>query len=224
MILDQFNGLPTHILLAHFVVVLVPLSALALVVCALWPEATRRLGPVLPLLALVSLAFVPFTTHAGEWLKRRVGASAQTNRHVELGDGMLPWTIAVAVMALVVWWVTPRETAAARTPTGRGGVPFSVPRPAVRRPGLLRLITAVLAVAAAVGSVVHVYRVGDSGSKAVWQGVVPGASGPGGAGDHGRVPARAPAQPHAGDLPAGPPPAPPRAAGTHRVQMPLVTC
>ena len=32
------NGLPAHVLLVHFVVVLVPLTALAVVVCAVWPR------------------------------------------------------------------------------------------------------------------------------------------------------------------------------------------
>jgi hypothetical protein len=38
------NGLPAHILLVHFVVVLVPLTALALVFCVIWPKAAQRMG------------------------------------------------------------------------------------------------------------------------------------------------------------------------------------
>ena len=38
------NGLPTHPLFVHGAVVLVPLTALALVVCAAWPGAARRLS------------------------------------------------------------------------------------------------------------------------------------------------------------------------------------
>ena len=52
------NGLPTHPLFVHGAVVLVPLTALALVVCAAWPGAARRLSWVLPLLGLVTLALV----------------------------------------------------------------------------------------------------------------------------------------------------------------------
>jgi hypothetical protein len=32
-----FNGLPSHGLLVHFLVVMVPLTALLEIVCALWP-------------------------------------------------------------------------------------------------------------------------------------------------------------------------------------------
>ncbi|WP_406069052.1 hypothetical protein OG372_14440 [Streptomyces sp. NBC_01020] len=53
-------------LLVHAVVALVPLSALALVVCAVWPQIMRRFGVALPVLALISLITAPLTTNAGE--------------------------------------------------------------------------------------------------------------------------------------------------------------
>ena len=40
--MSTIAGLPAHILLLHFVVVLVPLTAILLIVCALWPAARRR--------------------------------------------------------------------------------------------------------------------------------------------------------------------------------------
>lgn len=65
------GGIPAHPLLVHFVVVLVPIAAILTLCSALWPAAHRRLGIVTPLTALVSLALVPLTTHAGEWLEHR---------------------------------------------------------------------------------------------------------------------------------------------------------
>ncbi|MFF3615296.1 hypothetical protein [Streptomyces sp. NPDC002580] len=62
MSLTVVNGLPAHILFVHFVIVLVPLSALALIACAVWPGAARRLGLILPVLTLVTLATVPVST------------------------------------------------------------------------------------------------------------------------------------------------------------------
>nr|WSY53840.1 hypothetical protein OG999_29485 [Streptomyces sp. NBC_00886] len=44
MSLTVVNRLPAHVLFVHFVIVLVPLSALALVVCAASPAGARRLG------------------------------------------------------------------------------------------------------------------------------------------------------------------------------------
>ncbi|GHH74520.1 hypothetical protein GCM10018793_15940 [Streptomyces sulfonofaciens] len=191
MSLTVFDGLPTHVLLVHFVVVLVPLTALALVVCAVWPQGARRLGLVLPLLALVTLAFVPFTTNAGEWLRDRIGHTPPVNRHADLGDGLLPWVVSVLAVSAAVWWVTRRETVAEtrRTTAAEGGPERRLPAhlwPSLPlRPRVLRVLVAVLAFAAAAGSVAQVYRVGDSGAEAAWQGVVSGSGGTGGAGDAG---------------------------------------
>ncbi|MEU7060963.1 DUF2231 domain-containing protein [Streptomyces sp. NPDC046197] len=155
--MSLINGLPAHVLLVHVVVVLVPLSALALVVCALFPQAARRLGPVLPLLALVTLASVPLTTQAGEWLERHVDGDPLVRRHAELGDGMLPWALGLFVLATGVWWISRRTQAPeAGTPARTG--PGSV----------LRIAAAVLSLVVAVGAVVDVYRIGDSGAKAAW--------------------------------------------------------
>ena len=149
------NGLPAHVLLVHFVVVLVPLTALALVVCAVWPGAARRMGVVLPVLAFVTLVSVPLTTQAGEWLENHVTSSALIRRHTELGDGLLPWALGLFVLAAAVWWT------ARRTPAERDGA---------RSASVIRIAAAVLSVAVAAGAVVDVYRIGDSGAKAAWTG------------------------------------------------------
>jgi hypothetical protein len=151
------NGLPAHVLLVHIVVVLVPLTALALVTGALWPRAARHLGVLLPALALVALISVPLTSHAGEWLERHVDDDALVRRHTELGDGLLPWALGLFVLAAVVWW------AARRTPgqAGQGGGSRWSALP-------VRIVVGVLSVAVAVGAVVDVYRIGDSGAKAAW--------------------------------------------------------
>lgn len=114
MSLTVVNGLPAHVLFVHFVIVLVPLSALALVVCAAWPAGARRLGLLLPILALVTLASVPVATHAGEWLEQHVGSNPLVRKHAELGDGLLPWALGLFVISAVVWW-TARRSAPPRT-------------------------------------------------------------------------------------------------------------
>ncbi|MFG3203674.1 DUF2231 domain-containing protein [Streptomyces sp. NPDC048192] len=151
------NGLPAHVLLVHVVVVLIPLTALALVAAAVWPRAARRLGVMLPLLAFVALASVPLTTHAGEWLERHVADDALVRRHTELGDGLLPWALGLFVLAAVVWWAGRRT----QTESGPGG--------GLRWSALpVRIVVGVLSLAVAAGAVVDVYRIGDSGAKAAW--------------------------------------------------------
>ncbi|MCN9244323.1 hypothetical protein NGF19_26655 [Streptomyces sp. RY43-2] len=153
------NGLPAHVLFVHAVVVLVPLSALALVVGAVWPKAARRLGLILPVLAFASLVAVPLTTQAGEWLEQHVDSDALVRRHAELGDGLLPWVAGLFVLAAAVWWTTGRASAPQAGPSAAAGA---------RGGMVVRVAAVVLSVVVAAGAVVDVYRIGDSGAKAAW--------------------------------------------------------
>ncbi|MGW7237687.1 DUF2231 domain-containing protein [Streptomyces sp. NPDC054804] len=155
--MSTINGLPAHVLLVHIVVILVPLTALALVAAALWPRAARRLGVLLPALALVALVSVPLATQAGEWLERHVTDDALVRRHTELGDGLLPWALGLFVLAAVVWWATRRG---GQESDRSGGARLSALP--------VRVAVGVLSVAVAAGAVVDVYRIGDSGAKAAW--------------------------------------------------------
>ncbi|MFJ5289507.1 DUF2231 domain-containing protein [Streptomyces sp. NPDC088348] len=156
---DLINGIPAHVLLVHAVVVLVPLTALSLVLCAIWPSVMRRFGLALPALALVSLISVPLTTHAGEWLERHVDSNALVRKHTDLGDELLPWAIALFLAAAAVWWAYRRATH--RTPGAVESTSGTVATP-------LRVTAALLSLAIGVGAGVQVYRIGDSGAKAAW--------------------------------------------------------
>ncbi len=179
------GGLPAHILLVHAVVVLVPLTALLVVLVTVWPAARARLTLATGILAVVTLISVPLATDAGEWLERRVTRTALLQTHTQLGDTMLPWAIALAVVALAV---LARELLAGRAARpGRdrtetlaeGGGP-GTPRAAIAPSGpdtaqvwggrSVSVVLAVVALIVAVGSVVTVYRIGESGSRAVWTG------------------------------------------------------
>lgn len=147
------NGLPVHVLLVHLVVIVVPLAAMCLLLSAFWPAARRRLGIVTPLLALVGLVAVPFTTAAGEWLQDRVGATPLVERHASLGPLLLPWVIAVFVTAAAIWlWYR-----------------LDPPLPRALRAATV-VVLDVAAVVTAVGSVVLVVIIGESGAAAVWTG------------------------------------------------------
>ena len=150
--MGAIDGLPLHVLVVHLAVVLVPTAALLVLLVAVWPAARARLGPLPLALALGALAVVPVTTSAGEWLRDRVGDSAPVRRHAELGEGLLPWVIALAAVAAALWWL-------GRTP-GRLDA------------GPLRVVAGLLALVVAAGTVVTVYRVGESGARSVWEGRV----------------------------------------------------
>lgn len=162
------NGLPAHPLWVHAVIVLVPLSALVLVLCAAWPAVMRRAGVVLPLLALVALVSVPLATDAGEWLQERVPETGAVERHTEMGDGLLPWSVGIFALALVLWVVHRGLLHRFMRVGGEGGGASAV---RLSSNGVvLRVVAVVLALVVGVGAVVEVYRIGDSGAKAVWQG------------------------------------------------------
>ncbi|MEV6624870.1 DUF2231 domain-containing protein [Amycolatopsis sp. NPDC051106] len=173
--MTTLNGLPAHVLLVHAIVVLLPLAALLLVLSALWPAARRRLAVSNALLSVVVVILVPITTNAGEWLERRVASTPLVRAHTQLGDTALWVAIPVAVLALVVWWreresVRADEEALARR---RFLAPAST---------AVTAVLAVLAVVAAGAAVYDVYRIGDSGAQASWQGqfsATPAPRGPG---------------------------------------------
>jgi len=162
------NGLPAHILLVHAIVVLLPLSALLLVLSALWPAARAKLAGPNAILSVVVVILVPITTEAGEWLERRVARTPLIHTHTELGDTAIWVAIPVAVLALLVWW--------RRRETRRPGRTFLAPASTA-----VTVVVSVLSIAAASAAVVDIYRIGDSGAQATWQGqfsTAPAADGP----------------------------------------------
>jgi uncharacterized membrane protein YfcA len=162
-------GLPTHAIVVHATVVLVPLSALVVLLHAFWPVARRRLGIVTPLLAGVALVLVPLSTESGESLERSVAQSELIERHAELADGMLPWAIGLFLVAVALWLLDRRRPTAPETDAGRARwVP---------------IVAGVLAVVAVVGTVQQVVRVGHAGAEATWDGVVSSSSTSGDGGD-----------------------------------------
>ncbi|MEK2474256.1 DUF2231 domain-containing protein [Streptomyces noursei] len=159
------NGIPAHVLFVHVVVVLVPLTALALLACAVRPQQARRFGPALPVLAAVTLVSVPITTHAGEWLKHHVANDPLVRQHAELGDGLLPWAVGLFALAVALWWTQRRTRAASQADTA--AVDEEV-RPGARARGALRVAAVVLSLVLGAGAVVQTYRIGDSGARAAW--------------------------------------------------------
>lgn len=154
------DGLPAHPLLVHAVVILLPLAALTSVLHALWPHARARLGVVTPILALVVLALVPITTHAGSQLASSIGAESNplVRRHEQLAHQILPWAIALFVVAAGQWWWSgPGQTVLA----GADGSPTVVRR-------RLGVVLAVITIVVAVGATVVLVRAGDAGARATW--------------------------------------------------------
>jgi hypothetical protein len=155
----QVAGLPLHPLLVHAVIVLTPLTVLALLLGTFWPAARRRLGVVTSIGALVVLALVPITVTAGQSLAEYIGPVPAIQRHQALGQMLVPWAIALFCVAAAQWawfrfgdaWMRRRSPGAALA---------------------VRIGLAVASVVVAAGTLVVLVLIGDSGARAVWGGLL----------------------------------------------------
>ncbi len=143
---ESVNGLPLHPLVVHAVVVLLPLAALGTIAIAVRPSWRRPYGPLVLAAAVVSTALVPVATQSGDKLAEHVGRPSE---HAERGEQLI-WFALALLIPLIVLVVLDRRDAAANARTLN--------------------IVAVLSVIAAIGVGVQVYRVGDAGARAVWDG------------------------------------------------------
>jgi hypothetical protein len=150
--MSTIAGLPAHVLLLHFVVVLVPLTAILLIVCAVWPAARRRLVWLVAALAGITLLVTPATVNAGEWLADtgKIDGSPDLDRHMAAGEYGLYMALGLAVAATLL--------AGLHVALARGG---SV-APAAR----LGIVAVVIALAGA--SMFAIHTIGESGAKAAW--------------------------------------------------------
>ena len=146
------NGMPAHVLLLHFIVVLVPLTALLEIVCGLWPAARRGLLLWLTLiLASVTMVLTPITANAGVWLyDLTANPSPILREHAARGGTMIYFSAALLAVAvgLVVLRVTERQ--------------FE------KRRMVIHIVVGIMVLAIGISSVIQVYRVGDAGGRSVW--------------------------------------------------------
>ncbi len=166
---DLINGLPVHPLVVHAVVVLVPLAILGTIAIAVRPRWRTSYGPLVVAIAAVGTALVPVATSSGEALQKRIGDPGE---HAALGDQLLWFALPVLVLSLALVVLAFRERS--RTADGKTAV--------VPRTSSAARIVAIVAVVTSLACAVQVYRVGDSGAKAVWADQV-GAAAPAPAGD-----------------------------------------
>jgi hypothetical protein len=149
---STFQGLPAHVLLVHFIVVLVPLTAALSVLCALWPAARRRLIWLVASLAVLIGVLTPLTTEAGEWLEHRIQPTDVLRVHTALGDTMPYFALGLILGSALLVFVHLRE---------HRQHPLST---------VVTLAIAAVVLTTSVSAVVQVYRIGDSGARSAWSG------------------------------------------------------
>jgi uncharacterized membrane protein YidH (DUF202 family) len=147
---DLVNGIPVHPLVVHAIVVLLPLTVLGTLALAAVPRWRVTYGPLVVASGLLSVVLLPVATSSGEELEKRVGDPGE---HAELGEMLIWFAIPLLVLVTAMWWLARRQE------RSHASQPSTV----------LVTSVAVLAVLAALATSVQVYRVGDSGAKAVWE-------------------------------------------------------
>jgi uncharacterized membrane protein len=148
------NGMPAHALLLHFVVVLVPLTALLEIVCGLWEGARRgQLLWLTLILAAITMVLTPITVDAGEWLyDQHANTTPILNEHAARGSLMTYFAAALLVAAIALVGLR------------------AVERRSDKSHVAARVVVTVVVLAAGMSSMIQIYRVGDAGARSVWGG------------------------------------------------------
>ena len=148
--LDTIFGLPTHVLIVHATVVLLPVAAIGALVITLRRSSIHRLGLAASIVAVLGAAAAWVSRLSGGELASRVG---YPEPHIEYGRN-LPIVATVFAILVVVYWLFAR------------GVPGNRSRP------WWLMVLAVAVIVAAVGVTVATIVTGHSGSEAVWGAII----------------------------------------------------
>ncbi len=143
---DTIFGLPTHTLVVHAAVVLLPLAALGGIVMGFSQRFSVRFGPVVVAVAAVGTVAAFGSRITGEEFAERVG---NPEEHAEAGE-LLPFIAIGFFVVLLLLWLLDR----------RG------------RRDLLTQIVGVVVIVAALILTGWTIRTGHSGAEATWKAIV----------------------------------------------------
>lgn len=142
-------GLPTHVLVVHAAVVLVPLAAIAAVIMGVSPRFSVRFGPVVVAVAGAGVVASILARQSGQSLALLRGVS---EAHHSSGSLMPLFALGLFAVVLALWLIDRRGA---------------------RRRALGTQILAVVVVAVAVLATGWTIRTGHTGAEMVWQGIYP---------------------------------------------------
>lgn len=143
---DTIFGLPSHTLVVHAAVVLLPLAALGAVIMGFSQRFSLRFGPVVVAVAAVGTVAAFASRISGEEFAERVG---NPEEHAEAGE-LLPFIAVGFLVALVGLWLLDRRGAR----------------------DLVTKIVAVVVIIAALIVTGWTIRTGHSGAEATWKAII----------------------------------------------------
>ena len=167
--MTDFFGLPAHPLFAHIPVVLIPLCALGAVLMC-WQKMRDRIGWIVVGLLVIAGIATQLTIMAGKNLKEYVKETQLMRDHVHMGENVRPWLLLMFLCLLGVMLVD-RAMKKRATEAAEGGEGAAPAAGAGGRDTLKVAMTVLLALSIVFSamSVYWIYKIGHSGSKAVWQ-------------------------------------------------------
>ena len=148
---DTIGGLPLHPLTVHAASVLIPLSAIALVLLVFVPKWRKAYLPLTVGALAVSVVLAFAAKQSGEALAGRVGNPGE---HAELGDLLLPASIGLFILGVVFYLLAKAN-----------------------KPKWTLQLTGGLSTAAVAGVVILSVLVGHSGAQATWGNRIAGTQG-----------------------------------------------
>jgi hypothetical protein len=160
-----YGGLPAHPLFVHVPVVLIPVTVVAAIAFVIKREWLSRYGIALAVVAIVAMSSIFLTMQAGAALRAALHLQGQAasliSQHAHAAH-ILAYVYVVFTATLIVTFAALRISGG--MPTGLGIVDRLLsPKPVVVA---LRVVLVLLAI----GAGYMVFRTGDLGAKAVWQG------------------------------------------------------
>lgn len=146
------HGVPAHVVLLHFVVVFVPLTALLEIVCGLWLAARRgQLLWLTLILASVTMVLTPITANAGLWLYHLTANPTPVLReHAARGSTLVYFAAALLAVAIGLVVLRVRE--------------HRSEKPRV----IIHIVVGIMVLVVGISSMIQIFRVADIGGHSVW--------------------------------------------------------
>lgn len=164
---DTFFGVPTHPLIVHAPIILIPLSAIASVVVLFRSSWRERTTVPFAIFALVMVALLYFARETGQAVRASGNVLGDVERHTELADQTfvlsIVWFVLAAVAAAVAWFgrENPPESSSAEL-LSTAAVSIDTDR--------IVLVLNVLATVALVVTTVWLVMTGHTGTESRWVG------------------------------------------------------
>lgn len=165
--IDTFGEVPSHPLLVHIPVVLIPLSMLATVLMVIVPNFRRRFGSLAVSLLVIAFVGTILAARSGRSLERTYIDAGQTipdllRDHADMGS-RLQYLVGIYLLMTIIWIVRSR----------RMGHDVGNDDRLLSQTRLVSAFIVVLMITAGSFSTVSTLRTGHSGARSVWEQVSP---------------------------------------------------